>query len=74
LAYRQFGSLIDKILPFLAQFCYSCFYMDIYLISTVALIIFSIIVILYIRISAKNALSSGSSDESKDGADFTILE
>jgi uncharacterized protein YpmS len=48
--------------------------MSVYFLGLIAIIVISILVILYVRISARNSSSQESEDKIKDGADFTILE
>jgi len=48
--------------------------MDKYLLAIVALVIFSTLFILYIRISAKNTSIEKKTDDSLDVDNFTLLE
>ncbi len=48
--------------------------MDKYLLSIIALIIFSILVILYVRFSNKGVFLPKEEDKAKEGDNFTFLE
>lgn len=52
--------------------------MDKYFLAIIGVIIFTVLIVLYVRISGKTSSASGKSSESsdnlKEGADFTILE